>query len=232
MKKFLWIVVAVVLAGSMFASTSREINVTCPICKHEFATIVQGSGTSFGKNLDFKPYGAIIIPWPIPKCPICGFVGNKGSFTQDEIALIESKAMPVELFPNEPAMPSYYYLGREREWVNRDVESIIDAFLSSVWESVGNDEYKSKTNELIARTISYIDKIPSSNKTFNNLQLVKLDLLRRTGKFDDASQVIAAIKDNKDFYKDYIVKIIDLQTELIGKKDIAEHPMPEQEKHQ
>jgi len=38
---------------------------------------------------------------------------------------------------------------------------------------------------------------------------------------------IEKIKKNKEFYRDYIVEIINLQTELIRKEDREEHRLPD-----
>jgi hypothetical protein len=53
-----------------------------------------------------------------------------------------------------------------------------------------------------------------------------LDLLRRSGQFEEAMAQIERIKRNNEFYKDYIIKIIDLQIELIGNKNQEEHQLP------
>jgi hypothetical protein len=43
-------------------STIRIVRYKCPICKEKFNYVIQFSYTTFGVNLDFKPFGAAIIP--------------------------------------------------------------------------------------------------------------------------------------------------------------------------
>ena len=79
---------------------------------------------------------------------------------------------------------------------------------------------------MINITIENIDKLEKTDEAYNNYQMVKLDLLRRSGQFEKALELIDEIKLIKEFYNDIIEKIINLQIELIENKDQREHPMP------
>jgi uncharacterized C2H2 Zn-finger protein len=207
----------------VFASTVGEVEHTCPLCDTIFNYRVQFSYSTFGQNLDLRPWGAAIIPSPIPKCPNCNFVFGRNIFTEDEIETLKINFQTNNIFVNEPNMPNYYYLAREYEILNKNLSDTIWFFLSSVWEN--RDE--NKKTFLINVTIDYINKLPQTDEAFNDYQLVKLDLLRRSGQFMEANNLIEKIKENKDFYKDFIVKIIDLQIELIENKNQEEHRMPQ-----
>jgi hypothetical protein len=200
-----------------------EVEYTCPLCGAKFNYLAQFSYSTFGKNLDLRPWGAAIIPSPIPKCPNCNLVFDDRLFTEDEIGILKTKLQTNNIFENEPNMPNYYYLAKEYELLNKKLSNIIWFFLSSVWEN--RDE--NRKNILINVTIDYINKLPPTDDSFDNYQLVKLDLLRRSGQFIEANNLIEIIKQNKKFYQDFIVHIIDLQIELIKNKNQEEHRLPE-----
>jgi uncharacterized C2H2 Zn-finger protein len=221
-KKILFLILITTVAYNMDASTIGLELFNCPICQKEFEYRVQYSYSTFGQNLDLRPYGAAIIPSPIPKCPNCGFVFSEEMFTEKEIKILKEAFEINNIFMNEPDMPNYYYLAREMEILRKNLDNIIWFFLSAVWEN--ND--KNKKDILVNTTIEYIDKLEKTNKSYNDYQLVKLDLLRRSGKFDEAKNQIDIIKKDTNFYKDYTIKIIDLQTELISEKNIDEHAIP------
>ena len=222
MKKAAFFVLFVVSAINIFASTGGNVAYTCPLCDTVFESFTQFSYTVFGQNLDLRRYGAAIIPSPIPKCPDCNFVFSNRLFTGEEIAIIREELKTNNIFERDPGMPNYYYLAREAEIVNRNLADIIWWFLSGVWEN--RDE--NKRNILMNITIDYIDRLHETDESYNNYQLVKLDLLRRSGQFEKATALIERIKTNGEFYSDYIVRIIDLQVELIGSENRDEHPLP------
>ena len=68
------------------AATVFEQEFTCPIGGEEFRQKMAGSGTSFGQFFDFRPYGPIESPWPLPVCPGNGFVMFKREFSDAELA--------------------------------------------------------------------------------------------------------------------------------------------------
>jgi len=226
MKRNVFFIFLVVIAANIFAHTGGLVEYTCPLCSTNFKFYTQFSGTAFGRNLDFRLFGPIIMPSPVPKCPNCNFVFFEDYFSENEIIKLKEILKVNNIFEKDPGMPNYYYLAREAEIVNRDLADIIKEFLSGVWEN----EDETKKNRLINITIEYIDKLYETDESYNYYQLVKLDLLRRSGQFKEAMAQIEKIKMNKEFYKDYIVKIINLQIELIGKKDQEEHPLPSEEK--
>jgi hypothetical protein len=222
MKKIMLFCFFTFLAINAFSHTGGMVGYTCPLCNTKFESYTQFSGTSFGQNLDLRRYGAIMVPAPIPKCPNCSFVFDDDFFTNEEITKIKIELGKNNIFIKEPNMPNYYYLAREEETIGKNTDDIIWWFLSGVWEN--KDE--SKKNKLIDVTIEYINKLKQTDEAYNNYQLVKLDLLRRSGQFEKAIELIGKIKMNKEFYKDYIVKIIDLQMELIKNKNQEEHSIP------
>ena len=221
-KYFLIFVFALFSANAVFASTGGEVEYNCPLCGTAFNYWVQFSFSVFGQNLDFRQWGAAIIPSPIPKCPNCSFVFDNDLFTETEIEVLRAEFSINNISENEPNMPNYFYLARQYEILNRDAVDIAWFFLNSVWEN--RDEGKNKF--LIDTTIEYINKIPQTSEGFNDFQLIKLDLLRRSGQFFEANILIDSIVADEGFYTGSIVDIINLQRELIEDGNQEEHGMP------
>jgi len=222
MKRIVIFILFIAAAAYIFAHTGGNVEYTCPLCGTEFESYTQFSYTTFGRNLDLRRFGAAMIPSPIPKCVKCNFVFSDEFFSDKEIIILKKALKTNNIFAKEPGMPNYYYLAREAEIVDRDLDDIIWWLLSAVWENA--DE--AKKIMLINITIKYIDKLDEDDKSYNSYQLVKLDLLRRSGQFEAAMAQVEKIKRNVEFYRDYIVKIIDLQIELIGDRNQEEHPLP------
>ena len=222
MKKYICIFIIIISTNSLFASTGGEVEFTCPLCNTKFNYWVQFSYSVFGQNLDLRQTGAAIIPAPIPKCSNCNFIFNNNFFTEDEISCLKIELEQNNIFEKEPNMPNYFYLARECEIIKRDLDNIIWFFLSALWENRDIN----KKNFLINITIDYINKLENTSEEYNTYQLVKLDLLRRSGQFNEAKELIEVIKLNKDFFTDYIVEIIDLQIELIENNNQEEHSLP------
>ena len=74
MKRLFLIFCGVFSVVSAFASTVGGVEYNCPLCNTGFKSLTQFSYTTFGQNLDLRPYGAAIIPTPVPKCPNCNLV--------------------------------------------------------------------------------------------------------------------------------------------------------------
>ena len=222
MKRILLVFFGIITVINLFASTGGDVEYNCPLCNTNFEAFTQFSYTTFGQNLDLRPYGAAIIPTPVPKCPNCNLVFFNNLFTKEEIIILNEILEINNLFTNEPNMPNYYYLAREAERVGKGLKNIIRWFLSAVWENINEDNNLT----LIKITIENIDKLLETDVSYNDHQMVKLDLLRRSGQFNEALELVNIIKANKEYYTGIIITMINRQIELIENKDQNEHPIP------
>lgn len=213
-----------ILLGSIcFASKLGDVEYECPICYEKFTYTVQYSYSIFGKNLDLKPFGAAVIPTPIPKCRKCGFVFDDEMFTAEEIQKLKPIILNKELKDFDKKYPNYYYLGQEMIVLEKPIEDIAWFFLESVWENTN----KNSKEFLMENALKYLASIPKTSEVYETYLLIRIDLERRLGKFDKASKLIKELKGCDQFYKDYIVTIVEYQERLITEKDIDEHQLPE-----
>lgn len=208
--------------SSGFSSTVREHEFECPICSTKFNYRVQYSYSLFGQNLDLKPVGAAIIPTPIPKCEKCGFVFEDDLFSEEELKILKEYLSKNNLPDADKNYPNYYYLGQEMLILNKPIENIAWVFLESVWE---NNNEKNKSY-LMSNAIKYFELVPETSESYENFLLIRVDLERRKGNFENAAKIIEIIKQRTDFYKGYIIEIVDCQEKLIKAKDIEEHSLP------
>jgi hypothetical protein len=192
----------------------------CPFCGKRFNCTTQLSYTTFGIMLDFKPYGAACIPTPVPQCPKCSFVFFEDLFSENEITNLKEKLKTNNIFELEPDMPKYYYLARELELLEKDIDSIIHYYLCAIWQG------GSIVNENISDILfSYIGKIAATNEKYYIYKLIQIDLLRRRKIFDIAIDLIIMLKKDSTFPKKEYGKVLDYQLILIEEMDTDEHEM-------
>jgi hypothetical protein len=147
-------------------STMGNVEHECPFCGEKFDYVTQFSYTTFGRNLDFKPFGAACIPTPVPKCPKCGLVFFKGLFTADNINKLKEKLSDNNIFKVEPDMTNYYYLARELELLDKEVDGIIYYYCSAIWED--NNFFEKIANIIMA----YFDNINERNENYYVYKLI------------------------------------------------------------
>ena len=204
-------------------STMGYVEYECPLCGKNFSYMAQFSYTTFGRNLDFKPYGAARIPTPIPKCPNCNLVFSRDIFSEEEINKLKLFLKENNIFEIDKNMPNYYYLAKEFELLDKNIETIIFYYISAIWENCDKNKFETIANVVF----HYFSKIAETDENYYIYKLMKLDFLRRLGKFDDAVDIIEILKKDKIFPHKKFNKMLDIQSKLIRSKDTEEYQMPE-----
>ena len=231
--------------ANLYPSTGHDVKVKCPLCDTTISYWEQLSYSIFTYGLDLKPMGAARIPPPIPRCNNCGFVFMEDYFSNEEIQILRNhiiNKINKNVFSEKKRFPDYYYFAFALELLgNKDHEEVAYFYVCSVWEYSFNKmafEYMKKnemenTNEiyfersififLMQNAIEKINGLDNNSENYNNMQLIKLDFLRRLGLFSEAKKLIKNIKKNKSIYQGIVIDIITYQIELIEKRDIDEH---------
>ena len=243
-------VVMLILWGNvnLHPSTGANVEVKCPLCDSTVSYWKQFSYSIFTYGLDLKPIGAARIPEPIPKCKNCGFAFIEDYFTDEEIQILKNYIIKQKVFSQKENYPDYYYLAFALELLDsKDYEDMVYFYVFSVWEYSFNKmavEYMEENkienvNEiafdmniftfLMQNAIEKINGLDNNSEHHINMQLIKLDFLRRLGLFNEAKTLIENIKKDKNIYTDVARGIIPFQTVLIEKKDIDEHYVEELE---
>jgi rubredoxin len=231
---------------NLYPSTGHDVEVKCPLCDTTVSYWEQISYSIFTYGLDLKPMGAARIPTPIPKCNNCGFVFIEDYFTNEEIQLLRNYIINQNVFSEKENFPDYYYLAFALELLgSRNHEELAYFCVCSVWEYSFNRmtvEYLEENGIenvygvyferdififLMQNAIEKINGLNNNSEEYNNMQLIKLDFLRRLSLFNEAKILIENIKNNESIYQGIVIDIIVYQTELIEKRDTDEHYLAE-----
>jgi len=205
-------------------SILRTADCKCPMCDTKFTFRIQTSYTLFGRYLDFKPWGAALIPDPIPRCRNCGLVFNNTSmFSKQNMAQLKILLKDNNVFKTEPNMPSYYYLAKEYELLGGNIHRIISFYHTATWEYIRFEIFEKIANILF----DYFVKIDKKDIEYYKYQLIKLDFLRRLEKFSEAKDLILVLRNDDKFPKEQFMKVLNYQTELIDNSDTREHQIPD-----
>lgn len=216
MKKILFLVLFGMLSQHSPAMTYSEEEVVCPIGGEKFIFQGAGSGTSFGRMLDFKPYGPIAAPWPIAKCPGNGFVIYP-EFTDEQIKQLEPYVLSEDYQKIQTVESTHYLLYKLFEKLNYSKDLQISALLSATWQ-VQEESYQRYAQELLTLlTPSQRTKIEDPYNA-----LIRIELNRRLGNFAQAQQEIKKIEQHKldqDEQGTFIREYIKQQKVLINAKN-------------
>jgi hypothetical protein len=209
---------------STCASTSQQVEMMCPYDGTKFTAMLQASGTAFGVYLDSKRYGAIVDPWPLAVCPTNGFVFFKEEFADAEL----EKLGPIVLSPAYQSLKDETPYYRAAWLMERSGASHIDVtftLLQATWEADQTpDRYARYAKELIARLPQDIGAANDREKP--RLQIIRSELLRRIGRFDEAQQSLAPLLRDADPVSDEGV-VAAYEDRLTKAKDDAPHRVGE-----
>ena len=244
--KGIFLILILFLSGNLSASTGYDVEVQCPLCGTTAKYWQQLSYSIFTYGLDLMPMGAARIPQPIPKCENCGFVFIEDYFTEEEITILRNHIINQKAFSGKENFPMYYYLAYELELLgSKSYDDMAYFYVCSVWEysiikmaidymrenNIENENSPDFDNNkymfLMKNAIEKINGLSRDSEQYDNMQLIKLDFLRRTSQFNEAKAVIETIKNNKSFYQEIIVDIIDFQIRLIEEKNTEPHRLDE-----
>lgn len=229
LKKSLLLVFVFAGIVNLYPSTGGFAEVKCPLCNTDITYWRQASYTIFTHGLDLKPVGAAVIPQPIPKCDNCGFAFIKDYFKKDEeIQMLKNFYLNKNIFSKKEGLPKYYCFAFSLELLGgKNQEDMIYFYVCSVWEYSFKKNAVDFSNNvskfLMKKAIEKINGLDSKSEDYNDLQLVKLDFLRRLSLFNEAKELIDAIKNNEELYQGITPGLIAYQIELIKQKDTNEH---------
>ncbi len=226
----LLVLVAIPIAG---ASTVAEEEFTCPIGGQKFKATIAMSGSQFGQNLDLRPIGAIISPWPVPKCPKNGFVLFKDdAFSSDELKALEPFVMSDRYQAAQKIESDYYLVALLERQLKMPASEIAYSLLRATWEVTADDRYPRYAQEaldafdgLLADASSRVDR-----KMRQNYAAVSGELERRLGKFGKAKARFLALLAEDGVKGNVMETIAREELALIAAGDTATHAIDDGKK--
>ena len=191
----------------------------------------------FGRYLDGEPISYMDFPFPVPVCPSNGFVMDKEEYTAEELAARE-KIISGEAYQNifKEKQTSFYLLAKMLNELKPEAETQWWSLLQATWEAdkCGDQErYKRYAGEAIEAGKAYLSTIKSDHNSFWQLQYIIPDLMRRSGRFDEAQEWVKQInaplpEDAKQ--KDYINLALKLLQKAVDDRSVAQVPIEDPEK--
>ena len=226
-----------VLAPPVSALTFAEMTYTCPIGGEVFTQRRPASGTGFGMELDMKPFGALIAPWPLPVCPGNGFVIYKDEedFSAAErerlTAYVASDGYRTLVADDTP----YYRAAMLMRAAGDDSVPAAVVLLRATWEAQADAQYTRYAEAALAAYRLEIAQEPAPaapDMASVTRRLLVGELLRRLSRFDEAESEFIALQaalagDIAPAAIDPVVPVIlRYQRELIAQRDAQPHRVP------
>ena len=179
-------------------STLRKIMVRCAVCGKESEQTIMLSTNQFGaSDLDLRPPNMMrsTMSWWIQECPHCGVVSSH--IDQEDAVSVEwledeaYKTCDGIRFGSSLAQRFYrHYLICSSKY---DRKGAYEAVLHAAWAC---DDAKEQTNAILCRqlALSLLDKLLKRPWVREELYIVKADLLRRMGEFDQLIETFSETK--------------------------------------
>lgn len=223
---FLIAVSTLVSTVSTNASTVQLSEFICPIGHEKFSEYVALSGTQFGVALDRKPYGPIISPWPIARCPGNGFVIFKDDFTKEELATLESFVLSAQYQKSKNIESNYYLKSMLIKQLGQPLDAIANTLLRATWEAESDDRYPRYARETIEAIDALVANSPNDTEKETLLIYTQVagELERRLGLFDAAESRLRNLQRQHGVDEvDLLQGFIDQELALIAARDANPH---------
>ena len=238
---FLSLIVMLCTAGVVYAHTSGMVEKTCPLCAEVFEYELDMSGTQFGMRLDLKPLGPTAAPQRIPVCPRCHFVLYDDEIPAEELAKCR-EIVQGDAYQKQSGRASYYLLGLLFEGLEKDPLDLGHIFLKASWqEEVDEKKLKDDLEHSLRHFEAFLKELLKTKPTpliedeedneYETAQLLKGEILRRLGRFDEARNYLAGLQTIKPFQGEtFLGNLVRFGISLCDKKDSKPHDVSEVEK--
>jgi len=213
----------------------HQIDIKCPICEKTFSAYTLISNSVFGPmNLDTR-LNDYSLPFNIIKCPNCGFIISDDE-EDDYVNEWDEITSEIELsdpFDFESYYPSerYYDMSKIQKYKHNLIDSYY-CIMNAYW--LCEDEYKQRQerfeelrNELIEMTPKVLEQLNDENEICT-FELRLVDLLRRSGRFQEAIELAKKYIDSKNKLSSCVAKY---QIMLCEEKDTLIHNVDEAEEN-
>ncbi len=202
-------------------TTFMQEKETCAICHavNEYNVLASTNTFGGGPDLDLRPaemQRSTMHSW-IQECPKCGYISgrisDKRHVSKRWLRSEQYQTCDGIFFASDLAKRFYkYYLICMQD---REDEDAFFAVLHAAWAC---DDKQDVENAKLCRkiAISLADKlIESGHQKKDNLQLMKADLMRRAGLFDELVDQYASVR----FYDEFLNQILDFQIKKAKERD-------------
>lgn len=205
----------------------------CSICgtEHQFRAI--GSTNAFGSpDLDTRPpemKRSTIFAW-VQRCPECGYCALDISEDPHQASsVVRSKAYREQLSnPALPELANSFLCESIIEETSGDYASAAWSIINAAWicdDEKNTESAKKCRNKAVNMILKTLEKGQQFAAQQGADTAILIDLLRRTGRFSAAKQLIATKRD--EIQEEIILKVLAFQEKLIARCDEASHTVDE-----
>ena len=172
------------------ALTFSDEEITCPLdgTKFEFSGVA--SFTQRGYRLDWKPFGALRAPMPLPVCPTNGFVMYKRKYTEQEVVSLRRIVTSDAYQQARRRHTDYYMVAFIQERMGADVSEIAYSYLKAGWEVERRDP--TLMNHYFRLCLKKLDEFLDDKIMYDEdwweSHLLAANLERRLGEFEAATR--------------------------------------------
>jgi uncharacterized protein (DUF2225 family) len=213
------------------ADTSKEVPITCPICDRQYNARVTTSEFRSGQRLDLRPLGELVSPPRVPVCPKCGFVDYRHGkdYPEGELKDLRAFVLSDEYKKLAGAEVPYFRLAKLFERLKKPPSTVAYQYLQASWEAEDTKKGERQRAYLAAALDAYDKAIADDGTQAGGRQIarvVKGELLRRLGRFDEAAKHFDAVGKLEESKAEPYPRVIAAELEFIGKKDDQPHELP------
>jgi hypothetical protein len=176
------------------ASVVLPHDVVCPIGGAVFTTYSAMSGTQTGQYLDFKPWGRVIAPSPLPQCPDNGFVVYKERFSAAELARLQPYVLSDQYRALIKTETPYYLAAKLQEQASEDIRAIAGTLLRATWEAEDASRYARYAAAALNAYEQALRNYGPHNPERIQMELIAGELERRQGRFAEARRRLLALE--------------------------------------
>ena len=203
-------------------TTYYDTTVKCSVCGHENQFTEMGSSNSFGSpDLDLRAPGMIRMTmgcW-IQECKNCHYVSHSvSSECPVPVAFIRSaEYLDCDGYAFKSELARRFYRQHKLQLLAGNTQIAFDALLHAAWVC---DDTQDKANAKIMRELCLplvTSLISKNEKNGDSLLLMKADLLRRAGMFDE----LLAEYENVTFHDDIMNQVLRFQLLKAKERDDA-----------
>lgn len=201
----------------------------CPICSTNYETAVTNSATVLGSRLDMRPIGGVKSPPRIGVCTKCGFVDYRHGekYPKEELAITKAYVESDEFRKLAKDETPYYRAAQTYRKLNRSPEEVATFLLYSVWEAEDKND-KSLLFRHLSECMAAAEQVSKDNTvadgTRETFGILKGELLRRMGKFEEAEAHFATLAGDAAYSMAPFPELIRQERDLVRRKDDAPHP--------
>ena len=220
------ILVLLLTPAAAQAHTTMSAKYACPVDGTEFTALLTGSDTTRGMMLDLQPIGMGSYPWPVGQCPTDGMVMYKNDFTPEEIAILKEYVPSPEYQAMVKGDASCWKIAKLKEKLGVPLNERWFAMVQATWQA--HSRYESYARETIAALDALLaDSEGKKEKNIDTWRLLRGELYRRVGDFDQAETIFEELKTRPEFKNhNFYPSIINYELELIAAEDRSSHRVP------